>query len=140
MMAGESVYLDTSGVIAFLDADDECHTSACAAWKHALPSPAGFVMTDYVRLECWSLLQRRLGVEAVEDFHRHILPRCEIHSVGEDGFSLLARQVFLSGERHMSMVDLSSFDCMRTLGLRRALAFDRHFLESGFITPEHADW
>ncbi len=101
---------------------------------------ASFVMTDYVRLETWSLVQRRLGMEAVADFRTRILPLCLIAVVGEDGFDRLAAQSDLVRRRHLSLVDLSSFGCMRANGLNRALAFDKHFNEQGFITPESANW
>jgi len=140
-MDGETlVYLDTSGVLAFLNADDESHDSAVKAWRRVVDAKRSFVMTDYVRLECWSLVQRRLWIEAVSDFSRHILPLCQIEVVGESGFDLLSRQVMLSRRRKLSLVDLSSFECMRRLKLDRALAFDKHFEEQGFITPAAPDW
>lgn len=71
-------YLDTSGVLAYLDADDECHNSASRAWASVLDSGAFFLMTDWVRLECWSLVQRCLGLEAVNDLHEIILKHCTI--------------------------------------------------------------
>ena len=134
-MAGKGVYLDTSGVLAFLDADDEFHDTSVKAWKRVKADGRGFVMTDYVRLECWSLLHRRLGLGAVEDFLSTILPLCRIHAVEEQDFTILARQVLLSRRRDLSVVDLSSFDCMRRNGITHALAFDRHFEEQGFSLP-----
>jgi len=133
-------YLDTSGVLAFLNADDHCHKRAVEAWRDALSLGSGFAMTDYVRLETWSLLQRRLGIDAVTDFYRRILPLCEIHPVGENGFPLLAHQVLTANRRRLSLVDLSSFECMRQSGLQRALAFNRHFEEMGFTTPDSSEW
>jgi uncharacterized protein len=139
-MAGELVYLDTSGVIAFLDADDRCHAAAVKAWKSVLGSERSFVMTDWVRLECWSLLQRRLGVEAVADFRSEILPLCAVDFSDASRFERLSEHVLLSRKRALSLVDLSSFECMRRRGLRRAIAFDEHFEEQGFLTPTRRDW
>lgn len=139
-MDGDRVYLDTSGVLAFLNAVDEFHRKAVSVWELVLSNGACFVMTDYVRLETWSLVQRRLGTEAVEDFRARILPLCSIVVVGEDGFNRLAAQCHLMRRRELSLVDLSSFDCMRSEGLTHALAFDKHFTEQGFITPESPLW
>ncbi len=139
-MAGDPVYLDTSGLLAVMDADDACHAQAAAAWSDLLGRRANFVMTDYVRLETWALVQRRLGIEASEDLRLRILPLCEVEAVGEAGFEALARQVGLLKRRDVSLVDLSSFECMRRRGLRRAFAFDRHFGGQGFVTPESGDW
>ena len=139
-MAGELIYLDTSGVLAYLDADDEYHDRASRAWATVLESGGVFFMTDWVRLECWSLVQRRLGIEAVTDFHEIILRQCTIDSVNGNRFDLLAGQVLLSRRRDLSLVDLSSFDSMRRHGIKRAIAFDQHFTEQGFVTPEMPEW
>jgi uncharacterized protein len=139
-MAGEQVYLDTSGVVAYVDADDACHAKAVGAWGQVLDEGGSFVMTDYVRLECWTLLQRRLGLDAAADFCEAILPLCEVVDVGQAGFELLSRQVLLGRRRAVSLVDLSSFDCMQRRRLKRAIAFDEHFDEQGYLTPDAAAW
>jgi predicted nucleic acid-binding protein len=140
MMDGDRVYLDTSGVLAFLDGSDDCHRAAGEAWRSVLEGGVTFVLTDYVRLEAWSLVQRRLGLEAVADFRSRILPLCSVEKVGESGFERLVGQCMMVGRRRLSLVDLSSFDCMLRRGLKRALAFDKHFNEQGFITPESPNW
>ncbi|MFO1490874.1 MAG: hypothetical protein U1F87_08205 [Kiritimatiellia bacterium] len=38
-------------------------------------------------------------------------------------------------ERGLSLTDCVSMACMRRLGLREALAFDRHFTRAGFRLP-----
>ncbi|MGC9453046.1 MAG: type II toxin-antitoxin system VapC family toxin [Oceanipulchritudo sp.] len=139
-MAGECIYLDTSAVLAYLDADDECHAAAVAAWNRILDEGSFLVMTEWVRLECWSLVQRRLGMEAVKDFHGRILPCCRVDPVDENRFEQLAGQVLVSRRRDLSLVDLSSFDSMNRNAITHALAFDRHFNEQGFVTPDSPDW
>lgn len=134
-MDGDLVYVDTSGVLAFLNRDDAYHQAARVAWKTALDDGLKMVMTDYVRLEAWSLIQNRLGLDAVADFRSRILPICHIETVGEQGFEFLNRQVLLSRRRDLSLVDLSSFDCMERLGITCAIAFDRHFTERGYRLP-----
>lgn len=134
-MAGKGIYLDTSGILAFMDAGDACHEAAVRAWRQALEAGLEMWMTDYVRLESWSIIQRRMGMEAVEDFFLQILPRCRVELVGEAEFTVLARQVLSGRRRNLSIVDLSSFECMRRHGIKQAIAFDRHFGEQGFTTP-----
>jgi predicted nucleic acid-binding protein len=134
------VYVDTSGILAYLDGDDVHHKKASVAWEQVLEGEVGLMMTDFVRLESWSLIQRRLGLDAVRDFHRTLLPLMQIHKVDETSFDLLCRNVLLSKRRKLSLVDLSSFDCMQKHGIEHALAFDRHFGEMGFSTPEVKGW
>jgi predicted nucleic acid-binding protein len=135
-MDGDLVYLDTSGVLAFLNLDDSCHKAARKAWRVVLEQDLTLVMTDYLRLEAWSLIQNRLGLEAVADFKTHILPSCRIEIVGEQGFEILNRQVLLGRRRNLSLVDLSSFDCMERLKITQAIAFDHHFTEHGYCLPK----
>jgi len=97
-------------------------------------------MTEWVRLECWSLVQRRLGLEAVGDFHEIILRQCIVDPVDEQRFDLLARQLLLFRHRDLSLFDLSSFDSMRRHGIKRAIAFDEHFAEQGFAMPDLPTW
>lgn len=59
---------------------------------------------------------------------------------GETAVYLLSRQVMLMKRKKLSLVDLSSFECMQRLKLDRALAFDKHFGEQGFITPAAQGW
>lgn len=138
-MDGDRVYLDTSGVLAFLNAVDEFNRKAVSAWESVLSNGACFVMSDYVRLETWAG-PKATGTEAVEDFRARILPLCSIAVVGEDGFNRLTTQCHLMRRRELSLVDLSSFDCMRNEGFTHVLAFDKHFTEQGFITPESPLW
>lgn len=140
IMAGDAIYMDTSGLLAVLDGGDECHSKAAAVWVELLATAAPMVMTEYVQLECWSLIQRRLGLAAAGDFYRDVLPLCEVRPVGERGFDVVARQVMLMNRRDVSLVDVSSFDCMRREGLRLAFAFDQHFEQQGFVTPENKAW
>ena len=88
--------------------------------------------SDYVRLEAWSLIQRRLGPEAVLDFRDRLLPLVGIFPVGEEMFDRAAEKWRLARRRHLSLVDITSFDCMRKNGINRAFTFDIHFEEEGF--------
>jgi predicted nucleic acid-binding protein len=132
-MSGERVFADTSGFLALIDADDAHHKKASKAWK-ALGSLNAIVLTtDFVRLETCSLVQRRLGVAALLDFCDLILPVVDVRLVGADGFERAIGKWRLARRRQLSLVDVTSFDCMRGNGIQRAFAFDRHFVEEGFL-------
>ena len=64
------------------------------------------------------------------------LPLCKIHEVGRDGFERAAAQWRIAQRRNLSLVDLTSFDAMRQLAIRTALAFDGHFQEMGYLEVE----
>lgn len=139
-MDSEPVFLDTSGVLAYLDASDQEHPLAAQSIRQVVEWGSPLVMTDYVRLESWALIQRRMGLAMLETFRNAVLPRCEVEVVGQEGFARVSGQCLVAQRRTLSLVDVASFDCMRRRGLKRALAFDAHFEEQGFLTPNSPGW
>ena len=130
------IFIYTSGFLALLDADDCFHAAAVKKWKCLFETRFEIVTTDYVRLESWSLIQRRLGHQATLSFQDDILPVCDIHIIGETGFQQAVTHWSIARRKKLSLVDLTSFECMRKLHIREALTFDHHFSEQGFkITP-----
>ena len=132
----KDVFVDTSAFLAALDKGDKFHGEEEKRWLALSKSPSELWTTDYVRLESWSLIQRRLGAEAVMSFQDDWLPLCKIHEVGRDGFERAAAQWRIAQRRNLSLVDLTSFDAMRQLAIRTALAFDQHFQEMGYLGVE----
>ena len=131
-MNGNIIFADTAGFLAFLDADDDFHSAAVKKWNFLFEEGFKIITTDYVRLESWSLIQRRLGHQAILCFQDDILPICDIHFVGEAGFQQATAQWRIAHRKNLSLVDLTSFACMHRLNINEALTFDRHFLEQGF--------
>jgi predicted nucleic acid-binding protein len=132
----KAVFIDTSAFLAALDQGDRFHENAAKKWSLLANHRSELWTTDYVRLESWSLIQRRLGAEAVMAFQDDWLPLCKIHVVGSDGFERAAAQWRIAQRRNLSLVDLTSFDAMRQLAIRTALAFDQHFQEMGYLEVE----
>jgi predicted nucleic acid-binding protein len=131
-----TVFVDTSAFLAALDKGDRFHENAAKKWSLLANHRSELWTTDYVRLESWSLIQRRLGAEAVMAFQDDWLPLCKIHEVGRDGFERAAAQWRIAQRRNLSLVDLTSFDAMRQLAIRAALAFDQHFQEMGYLDAQ----
>jgi len=131
-MNGKTVFVDTSGFFALLDGDDQYHHVASQKWNLIFEEHAQLITTDYVRLECWALLQRRLGARAVLTFQEDFLSACEIYHISEAEFQEAARGWHMHHRRKLSLVDLTSFYCMHRLHLHEVLTFDKHFIEHGF--------
>jgi len=134
-----SVWVDTSGIYAVLDRDDTNHERARIAWQNLIEKDTALVTTNYVLVETFALIQRRLGLAALRTFCADCLPLVHTHSVeGEDHVAALAA-VMAANERALSFVDTTSFQVMRRLGVREAFAFDGHFATHGFeLVPSHA--
>ncbi len=131
-----AVFIDTSAFLAVLDKEDRCHPDSLKKWTRLANNRAEVWTTDYVRLESWSLIQRRLGPQAVMAFQDDWLPLCRIHQVGAEGFERAAAQWRIAQRRNLGLVDLTSFDAMRQLAIQTALAFDGHFREMGYLDVE----
>jgi predicted nucleic acid-binding protein len=126
--------VDTSAIYALLDGDDACHARAVERWEREPPGEGSLVTTNYIALESMTLLQARLGMAAVRTFHAAILPLLRLEWIDE-GTHARSVSAFLAADRRgPSLVDFSSFEIMRRLGIRSAFTFDRHFHRYGFDT------
>jgi uncharacterized protein len=128
-----TAFVDTSFLIALLDEDDARASRAAEAWRRAAHSEALVVTSNYVVLETCAVLQRRLGIAAVRRLVRDVLAPVSVEWVSREDHELAADALLLADRRGLSLVDCTSFELMRRLGLRECLAFDAHFGEQGFL-------
>ena len=128
--------VDTSAFYALLDGDDACHARALERWEKEPGGEGSLVTTNYIVLETMTLLKTRLGMDAVRTFHDAILPVLRLEWIDE-GTHARSMSAFLAADRKgPSLVDFSSFEIMRRLGIQSAFTFDRHFHQYGFDTQE----
>jgi len=126
------VLLDTSALVALMDADDPAHVSVSGAWATILSEATPPVLTNLALLETLAALPRRLGTDAVRVFCQRHLPLIELHAV-ETPVLLTAIDTWIAARRRdLSLVDVVSFLVMRREGLTRAFTIDAHFAEQGF--------
>ncbi len=127
-----NVYVDTSAFLAVLNVDDRYHRMAKSAWERLLSEEAQLYLNNYVLVETFFLLQNRFGLEAVRLFQRDILPVVEIAWVDEAVHNPAVSALLAANRRSLSLVDCTSFETMRQLGLSTAFTLDNHFKEQGF--------
>lgn len=119
-----SVFVDTSAFYAAVDDDDRSSERARSLLSRGEP----LVTTDHVLIECWLLLQRRLGIPVANRFW----------ATARAGAAALVyvapadlEAAWAIGERFpdqgFSIVDRTSFAVMERLGVYRAVAFDDDF-------------
>ena len=126
------VFLDTSGLYAVFDGDDVGHPAAARVWDELLRSDVALHMSSYVLVELTALLQRRLGVRAVDALATYVLPWVHVSWVDESLHAQALAGLLAAGRRELTLVDCAGFALMRKLGLRRAFTLDGHFAEQGF--------
>lgn len=127
-----TTFLDTSFFIALLTKEDRFHEKADQAWKSLLESDASLVSTNYTLLETFALIQSLLGLEAVADFQRDVVPLLSLEWVDGNYHEAGLAAVLAAKRRNLSLVDCVSFEVMRRNGVKNVHTFDKHFGEHGF--------
>jgi predicted nucleic acid-binding protein len=127
-------FVDTSALYALLDEDDREHGPA-AGWLTAHGrEPAHLLIThNYVVVEVAALVHRRLGHRAGRVLFDSFVPALSVFFVDEV-LHRRAAAAYLAGPRDLSLVDCTSFELMRDLGIEDAFAFDSDFRKEGFTT------
>jgi predicted nucleic acid-binding protein len=128
------VFFDTSGLYALLVSHDDRHAAAVEFMRSASARSRRFVTTDYVINETATLLQaRRHWPQTTRLFEGVLSSRaCRVIWMDAERFGRIRDQFLRTLERGWSFTDCLSFDVMRELHLREALAKDAHFREAGF--------
>ncbi|MXW70993.1 MAG: PIN domain-containing protein [Acidobacteria bacterium] len=131
------VFLDTSALLALLDAEDPFHDDAKRSWErllNAVRARQHFLLTHYaVVVESSALIARRLGVQAVRQLHEEMLPVAEVVWIDEKLHARATAAMFAAGRRKVSLVDWLSFEVMRDRRIRRAFTYDGDFEDQGFL-------
>lgn len=128
-----SIYIDTSALLAVMDADDVYHESAKKTWIELLESKETLVCNNYVLLEICALIQNRLGMAATRAFHEDVFPILKIEWIDDFLHRQAVNALLIANKRNLSLVDCASFNTMRQLNVRKAFTFDKHFVEQGFV-------
>ena len=125
-------FADTSALYALLANDDYMHVRAKAIFESFSKQETTLVTSSYVLVETMALIQRRLGMAAVIDFHQHIQPLLEIIWIDADWHSRAIQRLLTIQRQKVSFVDCLSFVLMETKGIGLSFSFDSHFEEQGF--------
>ena len=126
------VFIDTSAFLAILNKSDRYHARAKSTWHDLLMQEAKITCSNYILVETIALLQNRFGTEAVRLFQRDVVPVLDIAWVDEQIHLQAVGAMLVANRRQLSLVDCTSFEIMRQLGIASAFAFDPHFSEQGF--------
>ena len=123
---------ETSALYALISTQDQKIKLAVTAWEGALERGDILFTNNYVLVECFALIQSRLGVEFARALQTNIVPFLQIDWIGEQQHLSSVNDVFAANRRQLSLVDCSSFESMRRLGIEKVFTFDEHFHEQGF--------
>lgn len=130
-----SLFLDANYVVALEVSDDQHHQQAVQHWKTIMESPVGLVTTSYVLDEVVTFLNRRRQHAKALKIGNNLLTASNIKLIHVD------QELFYEGweffEQHsdktFSLTDCISFVLMNKLEIAKALTFDKHFTQAGFV-------
>lgn len=128
----EKIFVDTSALYASVSMKDDDYSTALPIWIGLVQRGDTLITNNYVLVECFSLLQSRFGIEAVRQLQANIVQFLQIDWIGEQQHISSVNDVFTANRRQLSLVDCTSFETMRRLGIEKVFTFDEHFREQGF--------
>jgi predicted nucleic acid-binding protein len=128
------IFLDTVGLLALWDADDQWHDLAEAAYAELLGRKSTFITTTFILLECGNSAARRSFRSDVVDLWRLLEAREELIRPTEEDWYQGWHAFQQSDARGAGIVDCISFAVMQRLGIEQAFTCDRHFSAAGFQT------
>ncbi len=126
------VFVDTSAFLAVLDADERNHHDASRLWEHLVRDDVELICTNYVLVETFSLVQRRLGMPVVSIFQERVMPLLDTIWVDESLHETGLTALLIANRRRLSLVDCVSFEVARKHNADAVFAYDLHFEEQGF--------
>jgi uncharacterized protein len=126
------IFVDTSALLALVNINDEFHGQAKGQWELLVENKDTLFSNNYVILESIFLIQRRFGMEWIGTLHAEVLSLIDIAWVDENQHRAALTTFLTANRRQLSLVDCSSFESMRRLGIEKVFTFDEHFQEQGF--------
>jgi len=123
------LFIDTGAFIALTDADDENHKAAAAFYRNAKEKGTRFVTTNFVLCETLNYLRARISHNIAVLFRENLKKSGFIEivtvtpSIEDAAFTIFKRYI----DKDFSFTDCTSFSIMRSLKLKSAFAFDKHF-------------
>lgn len=127
-----SLFVDTSAILAIIDADQPRHRDVVDAFDSVIDTGDPLYTSNYVLVETFALVQRRLGLDASRDLAASFVPLLNTLWVDETIHETALSALLSAGRSSLSLVDCTSFEIMRRHGLTQALALDRDFRQQGF--------
>src|SRR4030042_5108418 len=98
-------FVDTSALLAVLDADDANHAAAKSLWGRVLDDDDFLVCHNYILVETSALVIRKLGVEAARVLERDIVPVLRVIWVHREVHEAAVSAHLAAARRTLSLVD-----------------------------------
>jgi uncharacterized protein len=127
-----TIFVDTSVLLAVLGKDDVNNVLAAETLADLVENGEQLFTTNYILVESYALIQRRMGMDAIQDFQKNILPSLTLVWISAEDYQYSVKNFLSENRRNLSFVDCSSFDTIQRLTMDQVFTFDSHFREQGF--------
>jgi len=127
-----SIFVDTSVFLAVLAEDDSNNKIAAETLATLAENGEQLLTTNYILVESYALIQRRMGMNAIQDFQNKILPSLTPIWINAEQHQTAMKFFLSENRRNLSFVDCSSFETIQRLVVNKVFTFDSHFHEQGF--------
>jgi len=131
------IFVDTSALFALLNPRDEKHEAAKDWFKKEKPR---FVLTDYIVDELLTLaisrVDKKFALTVSKRLSNEVLAKIE--KVSEEDFYAAWKIFDKYQDKEWSLTDCASYVFIKRLGIRRAFAFDSHFVQFDNVLREPA--
>lgn len=127
-----SIFVDTSVFLAVLAEDDNNNSIASETLASLAENGEQLITSNYILVESYALIQRRMGMNAIRDFQETILPSLIIVWIKMEEHQRAMTQFLSENRRSLSFVDCSSFEIAQRVQAEKVFTFDSHFRERGF--------
>ena len=126
------IFVDTSGIVAAMNAKDSHHEKAKAIFKKLAAERCALVVTNYVRAETHALLVNQAGRELALRFLEDSSWAVEWVEPEDEKRAMEILHRFK--DKDFSLTDATSFAVIERLEIKEAVSFDRHFSRYGLMT------
>ena len=126
------IFLDTVGLLAVWDEDDQWHAAASRVHGRLLAERRVFVTTPFVLAECANAAARRFFRRDVFALREQLEARERLLFTETEDWHAAWTSYAADPPGGPGLVDQLSFAVMLRYGLREAFTNDRHFRDAGF--------
>lgn len=140
MTLGETIFVDASAWFALADKNDAHHRKAASIYPALVSTSKRLVTSNLVVAETYVLIMMELGRDAALVFLDRIKtsPRIARIYSNEDIESEAQAMLEKYRDHDFSYTDVVSFTIMKRQKIRKAFAFDKHFVTAGFTVISKA--
>lgn len=129
-----SLFLDTNGWLALLNASEELHTEAMNSWLERIDAGHQIVLTEWIIAETGNGLARSKSKGYFLSVVQEMLeaPRVEVVAIDRDLLNRVLLRFVRYSDKSWGLVDCASFVVMEERGISEAFTSDLHFEQAGF--------